>query len=80
MGASPIADPNFEATAIVISRITQPFEGAGLKVIYFAERVRLHLVGGDALQVSMDPLVFMLAPLSMMDAEYQLWRSSIPYT
>ena len=49
MGASPIADPNFEATAIVISRITQPFEGASLKVLYLAERVRLHLVGGDAL-------------------------------
>ena len=80
MGASPIADPNFEATAIVISRITQPFEGAGLKVLYLAERVCLYLVGGDALQVLMDPLVFMLAPLSMMDAEYQLWRSSIPYT
>ena len=68
------------ATAIVISRITQPFEGASLKVLYLAERVHLYLVGGDALQVLMDPLVFMLAPLSMMDAEYQLWRSSIPYT
>lgn len=28
----------------------------------------------------MDPSMFMLAPLSMTDAEYQLWRSGIPYT
>ena len=27
----------------------------------------------------MDPPKLMLAPLSMTDAEYQLWRSSIPY-
>ena len=30
-------------------------------------------------QVPMDPPPFMLAPLSMMDAEYQLWRNGIPY-
>ena len=28
----------------------------------------------------MDPSVFMLAPLSMTNAKYQLWRSGIPYT
>ena len=38
------------------------------------------MVGKDAPQVLMDPLVFMLAPLSMMDAEYRLQRSGIPYT
>ena len=78
--AFPVADPNLEAIAIVISGITQPFKGAGLRVLYLVERIRLHLVGGDALQVLMDPPVFMFAPFSMTDIEYQLWRSGIPYT
>ena len=56
------------------------FRGVGLRVLYLAEGVRCQLVGEDALQVLMDPLVFMLALHSMMDAEYQLWRSVIPYT
>ena len=43
-------------------------------MLYLAEKVNYQLVDGDA------PLVFILALLSMTDAEYQLWRSSIPYT
>ena len=37
-------------------------------------------MGEDAPQVPIDPLKFILAPLSMTDAKYQLWRSSILYT
>ena len=33
-------DPNLEAAAIVLYGITQPFEGAGLSVLYLAKRVR----------------------------------------
>ena len=36
-------------------------------------------MGEDAPQVLMDLPMFMLAPLSMTYAEYQLWRNSIPY-
>ena len=36
-------------------------------------------MGGDVPQIPMDPLEFMLAPRSMTDAEYNSWRSSIPY-
>ena len=43
-------------------------------MLYLAEKVNYQLVGGDA------SLLFILALLSMTDAEYQLWRSSIPYT
>ena len=63
-------DPNLEAAAIVICEITQPFEGTSLKVLYLAERVRCQLVVKDAPQVPINPPVFMLAPLSMTDAEY----------
>lgn len=80
MGALAVVDPNSEAVTIDISRITQLFEGAGLRVLYLVERVCCQLVGGDAPQVPMDPLVFMLAPLYMTNAESQLWRSGIPYT
>ena len=38
------------------------------------------LMGEDAPQVPMDPLEFILTPLSMTDAKYQLWRSGILYT
>jgi len=38
-GAAIIADPNMEVAAIITSEITQLFEGAGLKVIYFGEKV-----------------------------------------
>jgi len=51
-----------------------------MRVLYLVERVRLHLVGGDAPQVLMDPPMFMFASFSMTDVEYQLWRSGIPYT
>ena len=37
-------------------------------------------MGEDAPQVPIDPLEFILAPLSMTDAKYQLWRSGILYT
>lgn len=35
--------------------------------------------GEDASHVLMDPTKFMLAPLSMMDAENHLQRNGIPY-
>ena len=66
--------------AIAVSGVTQTFEGVGLRVLYLVERERCQLVGEDVPQVPMDPPVFMLAPLSMTDVEYQLWRSGIPYT
>ena len=36
-------------------------------------------MGEDVPQISMDPLVFILASLSMTEVEYQLWRNGIPY-
>ena len=36
-------------------------------------------MGEDAPQAPMDPSKFMLAPLSMIDAEYQLWKDGIAY-
>lgn len=36
-------------------------------------------MGEDTPQVLMDPLVFMLSLLSMINAEYYLWRNNIPY-
>lgn len=73
-GASlpPVAASDLEASALVISGITQPFEGAGLRVLYLSERVCCQLVGTDAPQVPMDPLEFMLASPSMSNAEYRL--------
>ena len=38
------------------------------------------LVGENVPQVPMDPLVLMLAPCSMMDAKYDLWRPGVPFT
>ena len=32
-------DPNLEVAAIVTSKITQPFEGDGLKLLYLVERM-----------------------------------------
>lgn len=55
------------------------FEGVSLRVIYLAERVHCQLVGEDALQVPMDSSEFMLAPLSMINAEYALWRPNMAY-
>ena len=42
-----VVDSNLEATAIVTSRLSQPFEGSGLRVIYLAERVCCRLAGKD---------------------------------
>ena len=36
-------------------------------------------MGKDDPQIPIDPLEFMLAPRSMTDAEYNSWRSGIPY-
>lgn len=36
-------------------------------------------MGEDAPQISLDPLVFILAPFSITDVEYQLWRNDLPY-
>ena len=74
----PIAATYLEASALAISGITQPFKGASLKALYLEKSVLL--MGEDALQVPMDPLEFILTPLSMTDAKYQLWRSGILYT
>lgn len=73
-------DPNLEAAVIIFSEITQPFKGAYLRVIYLAERVCCQLVGDDVLRFPLDPSQFILALLSMTDAEYQLWSANIPYT
>ena len=79
VGAPLAVDLDLEVVAIISSRVTQPLEGAGLKVLYLAKRVSYQLVGEEMPQVPMDPPSFMLTPLSMMDAEYQLWRNGIPY-
>jgi len=68
-----------ETVAIITSEVTQPFEGASLRVIYLAKKVCYQLVGKDVPWVPLDPLQFMLTLLSMIDVEYQLWRASIPY-
>ena len=68
MDAPTVVDLNLEAIAIVISRISQPFEGTSLMVLYLAERVRCQLMGEDAPQVPINLLVFMLTPLSMTNA------------
>ena len=56
MDARAVADPNLEIATIITSEITQPFEGADLRVIYLAERVCYQLMGKDVLQVLLDPL------------------------
>ena len=76
---SPFVDLNLEAATLLTSRISQPFLGASLRAFYLAERVRCQLVGEDAPQILVDPSVFMLALLSMTDAEYLLWRNGISY-
>ena len=70
MDARAVADPNLEIATIITSEITQPFEGAGLRVIYLAKRVCCQLVGEDVPQVPLDPPQFMLALISMTDAKY----------
>ena len=64
--------PDLEASVVLSFKITQPFEGVGLRVFYLAEWVRCQLVSKDAPQVPMDPLEFMVALLSMTDVEYAL--------
>ena len=71
-GANPIVDPNLEAVTIITSRLSQPLEGGGLRVIYLVEWACYQLVSEDAPQVPMDPSVFMLAPRSITNVEYEL--------
>ena len=68
-----------EATIIISSVAIQPLEGASLRVLYLLVRASCQLAGADTPQDLMDPPSFMLATLSMTDAEYQLWRNDIPY-
>ena len=70
IGIPFVADLNLKAAAIISSRVTQPLEGDGLKVLYLAKRVSCQLVGEDMPQVPMDPPLFMFAPFSAMDAKY----------
>jgi len=60
--------------------LSQTLKGGGLRVIYLVGRVCCQLVGEDAPQVHVDPLVFMLAPCSMTDTEYSQWELDIPFT
>lgn len=53
-------DPTLEAAALITSKITQGLEGAGLRVLYLAERVCYQLLGTDTLRVPMAPLQFRL--------------------
>ena len=69
--------PDLETSALIASKTTQPFEAARLRL---AERVWCQLVGADDLRIPMDPPEFMLAPRSMTNAEYDLWRRGIPFT
>ena len=41
------------------------------------ERVQSQLVGRDDPQIPMDTFEFMLAPHSVTNAKYNLWRSSV---
>ena len=54
-GVPPIADLDLEAATIMASKIMQPLESVGLRVLYLVERVCCQLVGIDALRVLMDP-------------------------
>ena len=49
---------------------TPTFKVVGLRVISLAKRVCCQLVGKDIPQVPLDPPQFMLALISMTDAEY----------
>ena len=78
-GLPPVVDSNLEVATLVTSGITHPFKGASLKALYLVEKVSCQLVDANAPQVSMDPSKFMLAPLSMTDDEYDMWRQGIPF-
>ena len=47
VGADLVSDLNLEVAAIIASRLSQPFEGDGLKVIYLVERVCCQLASKD---------------------------------
>ena len=72
MGVPPDVDLSLEATVIISSAATQPLEGFGIRVLYLAKRASCQLASADTPQILMDPPLFMLAPLSMTDVEYQL--------
>ena len=77
--ATPVVDLGLKVATMVSSNLSQTFEGDGLRVIYLAERVCCQLAIEDVPRVPIDPLVFMLAPHSTMNAEYELWRPGIPF-
>ena len=70
--ATPVVDLGLKVATMVSSNLSQTFEGDGLRVIYLAERVCCQLAIEDVPRVPIDPLVFMLAPHSTMNAEYEL--------
>lgn len=70
MGVPPNANPSLEVTTIISSVATQPLEGADLRVFYLLVRASCQLAGANTPQVLMDPPPFILAMLSMTDAEY----------
>ena len=76
--AAPVADSSLKAMVILASSLSQPLEGGGLRVIYLVERVCCQLADEDVPQVPMDPLMFMLTPYSMTNAEYDLWEARHP--
>ncbi|KAL0008509.1 hypothetical protein SO802_010011 [Lithocarpus litseifolius] len=49
-GQPRLASRDLEPTALNASEITRPFEGAGLRALYLAERVQYQLVGRDESQ------------------------------
>ena len=74
-----LATLDLEPAALIALEITRPLKGAGLRALYLAAKVWCQLVGKDDLQIPMDPPEFMLAPHSMIDAEYNSWGSRVPY-
>ena len=45
VGAPLTTNLNLEVVVIISSRITEPLEGVGLRVLYLAEKVSCQLVG-----------------------------------
>lgn len=60
--------------------VSQPLKDGGFRVIYLVDSVRSQLASEDMPWVPMDPQMFMIAPRSMMDVEYDLWGSNVPFT
>ena len=71
---------DLEANAIISSQNSMFFEGVGVTVLYLADWVASQLVAMDEPHVPMDPPSFMLSPISMIDAKYQIWSCGIAYT